>query len=148
MKFSKRALLASMLGFGLAGLGHAQEDYPNRPIKLVVAYSPGGTTDQVARALADVMSRTLKATIVIDNIPGAGGAVGAQRAATAKPDGYTLLLGANGELVSTGLINPKQPYDSLRDFHPIGVVNHQGGMLVASKQSGITRFDQFLEAVR
>jgi tripartite-type tricarboxylate transporter receptor subunit TctC len=131
-----------------ATLAAAQDDYPSRPIMLIVGYGVGGTTDSLARPFADVLGRVLKTKVVVDNISGAAGAVGAQKVVTARPDGYTLLLGGNSELIATRLINPKQPYDGLTDLTPIGVVDHQGGILLASRQSGITTTGQFIQLLR
>jgi tripartite-type tricarboxylate transporter receptor subunit TctC len=143
-----RRLLAALLAGTAATVAVAQDDYPSRPITLVVGYSAGGSTDSVARPFAEVFGRVLKTRVIIENFPGAGGAMGALKVVTAKPDGYTLLMGANSELIATKLINPKQPYDGLKDLAPIGVVNHQGGMLLASRQSGIRTTDQFIQLLR
>src|SRR5262252_9871444 len=83
----------------VAGLGHAAaQDYPNRPITLVVPFPPGGSTTIVARSVADELSKMLGQTIVIDNRGGAGGTVGTRSLATAEPDGYTIALGYTGTL--------------------------------------------------
>ncbi len=142
-----RLLLASAaaLAFGPA---HAADPYPQRPVSLVVGYAAGGTTDAVARALADVLAPQLKGSLVIDNVPGAAGALGAYKAARAPADGYTLLVGADGELVTTRLLNPKQPYDGAQDFKPIAMVARLGGIFVASRQSGIRTTDEFVKALR
>lgn len=141
-------LLAALLAGAAATLATAQDDYPSRPITLIVGYSAGGSTDSVARPFAEVFGRVLKTRVVVENFPGAGGAMGALKVVTAKPDGYTLLMGGNGELIATKVMNPKQPYNGLKDFAPIGVVNHQGGMLLASRQSGIKTTDQFIQLLR
>jgi tripartite-type tricarboxylate transporter receptor subunit TctC len=141
-------LFVGLLAASATALAVAQDDYPARPITLIVAYNPGGSTDSVARPFAEVFGRVLKTKVVIENISGAGGAVGAQKAVNARPDGYTLLLGANGELIATKLANPKQGYDGLKDLTPIGVVNHQGGVLLASRNSGVKTFDQFVQSAR
>ncbi|HSV84529.1 MAG TPA: tripartite tricarboxylate transporter substrate binding protein [Ramlibacter sp.] len=143
-----RRIVVGLLAGAFATLAAAQDSYPSRPITLLVGYSAGGSTDSVARPFADVLGRVLKTRVVVENVTGAGGAIAAQKVVTARPDGYTLLLGANGELVATKLANPKQPYDGLKDLTPIGVVNHQGGVLLASRQSGVTTTEQLIQLVR
>ena len=140
--------LVGLFAVATATLAAAQDDYPSRPITLVVGYSAGGSTDSIARPFADVLGRVLKTKVIVENVSGAGGALGAQKVVAARPDGYTLLLGADGELIATKLINPKQPYDGLKDLTPIGVVNHQGGVLLASRQSGVKTTDQFIQLLR
>jgi tripartite-type tricarboxylate transporter receptor subunit TctC len=147
-RFRFPCLLVAVIAGAAATLAAAQDDYPSRPITLIVGYSAGGSTDSVARPFAEVFGRMLKTQVIVDNVSGAGGALGARKAVVARPDGYTLLLGGNGELIATGLVNPKQPYDGQKDLTPIGVVNHQGGMLLASRQSGIRTTDQFIQLLR
>jgi tripartite-type tricarboxylate transporter receptor subunit TctC len=147
--FNHLRLAAALAAGAVATLAvAADEAYPARPITLIVAYSAGGSTDSVARPLAEVLARVLKTKVVIDNVSGAGGAVGAQKAVIARPDGYTLLLGANGELVATGLLNPSQRYDAQKDLVPIGMVTRQGGVLLASRQVGVKTLDQFIQLMR
>ena len=130
-KLSKTRRLALALA-GLAGLTavghlaplHAQtpSSWPNKPIKLVVPYPPGGPLDQMARALAEKMRESLGQPILVENRAGAGGNIGADYVAKSQPDGYTLVVGA----VATHAINPylyaKMPYDANRDFSPIGMI--------------------------
>ncbi len=132
----------------LAPPAFAQDDYPSRPITLVVGYSVGGSTDSLARPFAEVFGRVLKTKVIVDNVSGAAGAMGAQKVVAARPDGYTLLLGGNSELVATKLLNPAQPYDALKDMTPIGVVDHQGGVLLASRLVGVKTTDQVIQLLR
>jgi tripartite-type tricarboxylate transporter receptor subunit TctC len=101
----------------------AQEKYPDRPIRLVVPFAPGGETDLIGRMWAQKVAPHLGGAIVVDNRPGGGGAVGATEVARAKPDGYTLLAGTT----TTQVINPaataNPPYDALKDFVAIGIVS-------------------------
>lgn len=145
-RFSR--LLMALVASTAATLASAQNDYPAQPINLIVAYTAGGSTDSVARPFAEVFARVLKTSVVIDNVSGAAGAIGAQKAASARPDGYTLLMGANGELVGTKLLNPSQRYDGLKDFTPIGMVSRQGGILLASRQVGVQSTEQLIQLVR
>ncbi len=99
----------------------ATTDWPLRPVRLIVPYPPGGTTDPTARAFAGWFGEKFNATIVIDNRPGAGSTLGHGLAAKATPDGYTLVLGTSGGLVVSAAFGSKLAYDSVKDFTPIGV---------------------------
>lgn len=127
---------------------HAQtETYPDRPITVVVAYPPGGSTDLTGRAVADQLSKKMGVPVIVENVGGAGGAIGAHKVSRAAPDGYTLLLGANNEIAINRLISPAVKY-SYKDFTPIGLVASQPMVLVASTQSGIQSVDQFIGTVK
>ncbi len=95
------------------------QSYPNRPIRLIAPFVPGGPTDIIARVVAQKMGDNLKQTVVVDNRGGAGGSVGMQLAAAAAPDGYTLVLGSSGNLAVNPALEPNLPYHPLRDFQPI-----------------------------
>lgn len=115
---------AAALALGMqAGSPLAQDKYPERPIRLVVPFAPGGETDIIGRLWAQAAAAHLGGTIVVENKPGAGGAIGSTEVARARPDGYTLLSGQT----TTHVINPiamsKPPYDPLKDFVPIGIVS-------------------------
>jgi len=99
---------------------HAQ-NYPVRPVRMIVPFSPGGATDVPARILAQRLSEALGHQIVIDNRPGAGGVLGADAVAKAPPDGYTLLLTATTHVISASLYK-KLPYDAIRDFAPVMLI--------------------------
>lgn len=108
-----------------AGLACAQTwplSYPVRPIRLIVPFPPGGGNDTVARSIAQEASPALGQSIVVDNRPGAGGIIGAQEAARAAPDGYTLFLGGVGSHAVNPNLHAKLPYDPVRDFAPITLV--------------------------
>jgi tripartite-type tricarboxylate transporter receptor subunit TctC len=99
---------------------HAQ-NYPVRPVRMIVPFSPGGATDVPARILAQRLSEAFGHQIVIDNRPGAGGVLGADAVAKAPPDGYTLLLTATTHVISASLYQ-KLPYDAIRDFAPVMLI--------------------------
>ena len=95
--------------------------YPDRPIKLVVPFSPGGNADLVARVLGARMGQTLGQTLIIENRAGSGGGMGAEAVAKATPDGYTLLIGTNGPLTVNPVLQPKLRYDAFKDFSPVAL---------------------------
>jgi len=127
MMFLKRVLLLLLLS--PVTLTFAQE-YPSRPITLVVPFSAGGPGDVIARLLGTSMSATLKQAVVIENVVGAGGTLGTNRVAKAPPDGYTLLLMHVGQATAPALY-AKLPFDPIGDFAPIGMVTDVPMILVA-----------------
>jgi tripartite-type tricarboxylate transporter receptor subunit TctC len=101
--------------------GAAAQSYPSRPIRMIVPYPPGGSTDPAGRAFAAWLSEALGQQVVVDNRPGAGSTIGHGLGARATPDGYTLLLGTSGGLATSPALGIKVPYDPVRDFAPIGL---------------------------
>ena len=142
------AALAS-LTLGLSTPAQAGADaYPSRPITLVVGYPPGGSTDLIARTLGQELAHRLGTSVVIDNVGGAGGAIGAQRVLNAAPDGYTLLVGANNELAIKKLVAPSTvKYDS-KDFTPLGLIASQPMVLVTAPHSGVKNMADFMKQVK
>jgi tripartite-type tricarboxylate transporter receptor subunit TctC len=115
----------------VAGLGHAAaQDYPNRPITLVVPFPPGGSTTIVARTVSDKMSEALGQSIVIDNRGGAGGTVGTRAVSKSAPDGYTILLGYTGTLAIGPTLYGNVGYDPRKDFEAIGRIGTAPNTLV------------------
>src|SRR5688572_10177022 len=110
--------LACAAFVAMTGAAQAQ-DYPTRPITVVVPFPAGGPSDVVARIVAEHMSRTLGQTMVIENVGGAGGTIGSGRVAAAAPDGYTLLAGSMGSHVAAPVLTPNIKYGP-GDFAPIG----------------------------
>jgi tripartite-type tricarboxylate transporter receptor subunit TctC len=105
----------------LAAPALAQDKYPSRPIRLIVPYPPGGSTDPTGRAFAAWLTDALGQQVVVDNRPGAGSTIGHGLGAKATPDGYTLLLGTSGGLAVSPALGSKLPYDPVKDFAPIGL---------------------------
>lgn len=115
----RNVVIAAALGLAtVATTAHGQA-YPSKPIRFVVPFAPGGSTDLLARFLAQQMTTAMGQTVVVDNRAGAGGVVGAEIAARAPADGYTIVLGSAGPLTINPNIRDKTPYDTLRDFAPI-----------------------------
>ena len=102
------------------GLAQGQV-YPSRPIRMIVPYPPGGSTDPTGRAFAAWLTEALGQQVVVDNRPGAGATIGHGLGAKATPDGYTILLGTSGGLATGPALSAKLPYDPVRDFAPIGL---------------------------
>jgi tripartite-type tricarboxylate transporter receptor subunit TctC len=122
--------------------------YPSRPITMLIGYPPGGSTDLTGRTVADELARLLKTTVVVESLGGAGGALAAQKLIAAPADGYTLMVGANNELIINQHINRQIKYDGLKDFTPIGLVASQPLVLVASPKAGVKTTAEFVEKVR
>jgi tripartite-type tricarboxylate transporter receptor subunit TctC len=111
------------------------QGYPTKPIRLIVPFPAGGATDLFARTLSQKMGEKLGTTLVIDNKPGAGGAIGSDMAAKAPPDGYTLLLATTSTHSIGPAITPKLPYDTVRDFTPIAHVGDAPSIMLVPNNS-------------
>ncbi len=110
----------------------AAQPYPSKPIRLIVPFTPAGTTDILARRVGQKLSEAVGAQVIIDNRPGAAGSIGAGVAAKAEPDGYTLLMGHIGTLAVNPALYEKLPYDPIRDFAPVTLVAMVPSMLVVN----------------
>ncbi|MFZ7310103.1 Bug family tripartite tricarboxylate transporter substrate binding protein [Comamonas jiangduensis] len=126
----KTLAAAALLATGV-GTAVAQDGYPNKPLTMVVPFSAGGTTDILARIVGQALGQELGQTIIIENKPGAGGNIGAQQAARAKADGYTLFMGTVGTHAINQALYKKLPYDPIKDFTPLSRVANVPNLLVA-----------------
>ncbi len=108
----------------------AATTYPSKPIRLVVPFTPGGSTDILARAVAQELTKAWGQAVIVDNVPGAGGAIGAEKVAKAAPDGYTLLMGHIGTLAVNPSLYPTLPYDPITSFAPVAWVARVPNVLV------------------
>lgn len=134
---SRGLLAACALGSVLAGLGSplGAQSYPLRPIRMIVPFTPGGSTDIYARTLSPKLADAVGQQVVVDNRPGAGGMLGAELAAKAPPDGYTLWIGQAANLAIGPALRKKSPYDPVRDFAPITMVQRASSVFVVAAGS-------------
>src|SRR3984957_1928941 len=125
----------------------AQAAYPDRVIKLVVPFAPGGGTDVIARTLAQEMEKDLGKSVMIENKPGAGTIVGTQSVAVSKADGYTLLMGTFANAVNPSL-NAKLPYDPHKDFAPVALVARSFNVVVVNPKSPVRSIEDLIAAAK
>jgi len=130
---NRRRLLVAAALFALTGLAWTQEG----PIKLVVPFGPGTTTDTITRAVADALGKNLHQTVIIDNRAGAGGSVGTDQVAKSAPDGRTLVMGTVGTHAINAALFRKLPYDTVRDFAPVAFVGYTPTLLVVGSNSPV-----------
>ncbi len=130
----------------ISGLTHAQE-WPNKPISLVVSYPPGGTADLMARTIATPLGKALGTTIIVENKPGASGQIAAAYVAKASPDGYTLMLDASSYSVNPSLF-PKLPYDPNKDFKTLGILAQYPNVLLINPSFPHKTVSQFVAGAK
>ena len=143
-----KALLSLALCALIAGVAQAQTDYPNRPLRQIVPFPPGGGVDIVTRIVTAKWSELLGQPIVVENRPGAGGTVGADHAAKSAPDGYTLFtcqVASHG--VSPALYH-KLPYDAIRDFAPVSLIGKTPNVLVVHPSVPAQTLKEFIELAK
>lgn len=140
--FLALCLVTSMAS--LTGVARAQDDYPSRPVKIIVPFPAGGTSDLMGRLIADVLGRELKQPFVIENKGGAGGAIGTEQVARAQADGYTLLLSGIGSNAIIHGFTPKPPYDSNTDFVHISQLAAGPNVLVVNPSFPAKTFPEFI----
>jgi tripartite-type tricarboxylate transporter receptor subunit TctC len=139
-----RLIACVLVALWAAGAGAQQ--YPSKVITMIVPFAAGGPSDTIARILAQTMSTTLKQQIIIENVGGAGGTIGAARAAKSDPDGYTLFVHHIG--MSTAPALYKLSYDPVTDFEPIGIINDGASTFVSKKDLVFKDFKEFIEYVK
>jgi tripartite-type tricarboxylate transporter receptor subunit TctC len=149
-KRSRRSLLSAL---GVATVAatlsavpaaHAQEDWPTKPVRIVVPFATGGTTDISARLIADQLTQTLKQTFIVENKAGAGGNIGAGDVARAKPDGYTFLMGTPGTQAINQFLYSKMPYDTAKGFAPVSFVVRVPNVLMVNPSVKARNLQDFL----
>jgi len=124
------------------------QDWPSRPIRVIVPFAPGGATDVPARLLAPKLQEALGQPVVVENRTGAGGIIGIQAAASSQPDGYTLLVATNAELVMHPSIYPKLPYDPAQDLVAISIMVESPLVLLAASASPFNSVADFIAAAK
>src|SRR5665213_2914708 len=140
------AVAASAL-LSVLSVGTAWALYPERIIRIVVPFAPGGGTDVIARTLAQEMAKNLGVSVVVENKPGAGTIIGTQAVAVSEPDGYTLLMGTFSHAVNASL-NSKLPYDPHRDFAPVALVARSFNIVVVNPKSPIKSIADLIAAAK
>jgi tripartite-type tricarboxylate transporter receptor subunit TctC len=144
--FLRIAALAIAAG-AFSGIAFAQ-DYPNRPVRLIVAFAPGGATDFTARIIADRVQTILGQPIAVENKPGANGAIGAEYVAKSDPDGYTLFFTTVGAVAINPALRADLPYDPLKDFAAVGKVAVNSTILVVNADMKINSARELAELAR
>ena len=139
-------LTAAALGALLATAAYAADDWPSRqPITMILPAGAGGSSDPLARLLADEIGKRINQTIIVQNRPGAGGNVGMQQAARARPDGYTILISWTGPLATNLALYKDVGYDPVKDFNPIGKVGCTPNVIAVSKAMPVENLKDFME---
>jgi tripartite-type tricarboxylate transporter receptor subunit TctC len=129
---SAAAAMGLLLAVGLPAVASAQETYPSQPIRFIVPFSPGGSTDIVARLIGEELSERVGQPVVVENRPGAGGNIGADEVANAEPDGYTMLMGTTGVMSINESLYPELSYNAAEDFAPVAHVASLTNVLAVS----------------
>ena len=124
--------LTTSLGASLSSAQTAAQNYPQKPIRMIVPFTPGGSTDILARSIGQELSKAWGQSVIIENIAGAGGSIGADKAAKSPADGYTLLMGHIGTLAVNPSLYPKLPYNPVKDFAPVAWVARVPNVLVVN----------------
>ncbi len=148
MNINRRFVATLILAAALFAPAARAQEYPSRPIRLVVAFTPGGTTDYVARLLADKLKDSLGQTVIVENKPGANGAIGAEYVAKAAPDGYTAFFTTVGAVAINPGLYPELRYDPIKDFAPVGLAVFNSTMLVVSASMRVNSAKELAELAR
>jgi tripartite-type tricarboxylate transporter receptor subunit TctC len=134
MKLNYLLTAIGMTALALAASPASAQSFPDKPIKIVVPFAAGGTTDLLARAVGAELQKSLGQSVIVDNRPGAGGNIGADVVAKSAPDGYTLLMGTVGTHAINQSLYPKMPFDPIKDFTPVTLVAAVPNVLVLNKE--------------
>ena len=147
MHFNRRefAGLAAAATLAPMAAANAQAAYPSKPVTLVVPFTPGGSVDNSGRLMADRLSRELGVPVLVDNKGGAGGAMGSVYVAKAKPDGYTLIVTSQSTHVVNPAVNPNLPYDAVKDFAPITLIDRLANVLLVNADLPVRSFAELVK---
>ena len=148
MKIIFRTLLPALLLIQHCNAQNSTQAYPNKPVTFVVAYAPGGMGDVLARRLAEKLTVRTKQSFIVENRPGATGALATRYVAKSKADGYTLLLGQTGEMVITPLVNKDVGYETNKDFRPIALIGEAPLILTAPANASYTNLAEFIKLAK
>jgi tripartite-type tricarboxylate transporter receptor subunit TctC len=140
--------MLAIAGAGLCAAHALAQSYPSKPIRLIVPFAPGGTTDILARMVGQKVGLTLGQQVVVDNRAGAGGIIGSEITARAPADGYTIAIGHVGTLAINPALYPKLPYDPPKDFAPIGLIAKMPNVLVVSPALPVKSLKELLAMAR
>lgn len=141
-------LAAAAATLSLAGAAAAQATYPDRPIRLIVPFPPGGTSDVVGRIFAEALAKQIGQPVVVENRGGAGGTVGSRAVASAAPDGYTLLLGTSSTNGTNPAVYKNLPYDAVKDFTPVTQIIRVPGVIVVNKNFPAKDYASFTALIK
>ncbi|WP_077001106.1 tripartite tricarboxylate transporter substrate binding protein [Variovorax sp. KK3] len=138
-------LIAPLLALACLAPAAAADDYPNKPVRLIVPFAPGGVTDTGARVVAERLGQRLGQQVVVDNRPGASGNIGTQMAAAAAPDGYTLVVGFDGTMVINPHVYTKVPFDPVKDFAPVSKIGDAVLIIVTHPSVPVKSFKELVD---
>ena len=141
-------LTLSLAALLVAAPAKAQSDWPAKPVRIVVPFVAGGTTDITARVMAEELTQVFKQTFVVDNKGGAGGNIGATEVARATPDGYTFLMGTPGTQAINQFLYPVMPYDTNKDLVPVSFVVRVPNVLVVNPAMGVKTIPELIAKLR
>ena len=140
--------LAAVALWAAATLAFAQGDYPTKPVRYIVPFAPGGTTDILARIMAEHFGQAFKHPFLVENKAGAGGNLGAAEVARAAPDGYTILMGTPGTQAINQFLYSKMPYNTDKDFAPVVFVASVPNVLIVHPSLGVKSLKELIERAR
>jgi tripartite-type tricarboxylate transporter receptor subunit TctC len=143
----RKAALAAIVSLCAVISNQVRAEYPERPIRIIVPFAPGGAADTSARLLSGPLADALKQPVVVENRAGAGGSIGIAQAAKTAPDGYTLLITSNAYVINS-LLDKQQLYDPMKDFSFITEINSSPNLFVANPKTGIKSFEDLLKRAK
>jgi len=129
-------------------MAQSAADFPQHPVRIIVPLAPGGSVDLTARIVAEKMSEILGQSVVVENLAGGGGTIGASAAAQAKPDGYTMLMGSSSSIAVNPTLMKDIPYDPVNDFEPVTLVSYAPNVLVVPASLGVDTLQQLVEKAK